>query len=509
MSDNTQDNKRLAKNTLFLYIRMFIFLLVGLYTSRVVLNALGVVDYGINNVVGGIAAIFASLNGAMASTSSRYITFYLGKGDQERLKEIFSTVAIVHIGIGIIVVLLCETIGIWFFYNKMQIPAERMDVAFWLLQFSFIGCFLGIINTPFEGLIVAHEKMDIYAYISIFDVVAKLVIVFIIQVTPFDKLFVYGLLYLLVGFIDFLIYRTYSVRSFSEAHIKRFFDKPLFKELANYFGWSIFGNVALAFNGQGINMVLNMFFGPAVNAARGVAYSVQNIINQFVGNFQIALNPQIVKTYANKEMQRMYTLMYASSKYGFLLLFFLSLPVMICAKEILTLWLGIVPEHTIAFLRIILMTCMINAMANSSIVAAGATGKIRKYTLVNSCFVLTPLPLSYITLKFVHIPELVFVILLIVEIATLGSRLYMMRTMIGLSIKEYSKHVFFPAFLVVITSVWLPIGVHLMTVENLINTILVCFVSAFITALSIYFLGLNKKERSMANEIIRKKLLRK
>ena len=281
MSDNTKENKRLAKNTLFLYFRMFLTLVVGLYTSRVVLNVLGVVDYGIYNVVGGIVTIFASLNGAMASTSSRYITFYLGKGDNNRLREIFSTVAFVHIGIATLVVILCETIGVWFFYNKMQIPPERVTVAFWLLQFSFISAFMSMINTPFTGLIIAHEKMNIYAYISIFDVLAKLAIAFLIQITPIDKLFTYGLLFLVVNIVDFLIYRTYCVRSYSESHLKFFFDKPLFKELGNYFGWSIAGNVALAFNGQGINMVLNMFFGPAVNAARGVAYQVQNIINQF------------------------------------------------------------------------------------------------------------------------------------------------------------------------------------------------------------------------------------
>lgn len=508
-TDNTKENKRLAKNTLFLYFRMFLTLLVGLYTSRVVLNVLGVVDYGINNVVGGVVAIFGSLNGAMASTSSRYITFYLGKGDKNRLREIFSTVAYVHVGIAFIVILLCETIGLWFFYNKMQIPVARLDVAFWLLQFSFAGAFLSMINTPFTGLIIAHEKMDIYAYISIFDVLAKLAIVFLIQVTPFDKLLTYGFLFLIVNVIDFLIYRTYCVKSFEESHIKFIFDKPLFKELAGYFGWSIAGNVALAFNGQGINMVLNMFFGPAVNAARGVAYQVQNIINQFVGNFQVALNPQIVKTYANREMERMYNLMYASSKYGFLLLFFLSLPVMVCANYILKLWLGIVPEHTVNFLRIILVVCMVNAMANSSIVAAGATGHIRKYTIINSFFVLAPLPLSYLGLKLFHVPELVFFILLLAEIVTLASRLILMRSMIGLSLREYSIHVFLPNFLVVIVSAWIPICLHLSLDENFINTVLICLISFLVVAIAIYVVGLNQKEKVLVVNIARTKILRK
>lgn len=509
VTDNTKENKRLAKNTLFLYFRMFLTLLVGLYTSRVVLNVLGVVDYGINNVVGGVVAIFGSLNGAMASTSSRYITFYLGKGDKNRLREIFSTVAYVHVGIAFIVILLCETIGLWFFYNKMQIPVARLDVAFWLLQFSFAGAFLSMINTPFTGLIIAHEKMDIYAYISIFDVLAKLAIVFLIQVTPFDKLLTYGFLFLIVNIIDFLIYRTYCVKSFEESHIKFIFDKPLFKELAGYFGWSIAGNVALAFNGQGINMVLNMFFGPAVNAARGVAYQVQNIINQFVGNFQVALNPQIVKTYANREMERMYNLMYASSKYGFLLLFFLSLPVMVCANYILKLWLGIVPEHTVTFLRIILMVCMVNAMANSSIVAAGATGRLKKYTIINATFCLSPLPLSYVVLKLVQIPELVFVILLVVEIMTLASRLILMRSMIGLSMNGYAKAVFLPNFLVVASTAWLPICLHAVLKDKFVDTVTICLISFLAVGTSIYLLGLNTSERQLVNKLIKNKILKK
>lgn len=506
--DNTQSNKLLAKNTLFLYFRMFLTLIVGLYTSRVVLNVLGVVDYGIYNVVGGIVTIFASLNGAMVSTSSRYITFYLGKGDKKKLQDIFSTVVFVHIGLAVIVVILCETIGLWFFYNKMQIPINRIDVAFWILQFSFISSFLNMINTPYTGLIVAHERMNIYAYLSIIDVLAKLAIVFFIQITTWDHLLTYGLLSLIINIFSFLIYRFYCVRSFTESHIKFIFDKPLFKELSNYFGWSIAGNVALAFNGQGINIVLNMFFGPAVNAARGIAYQVQNVINQFVGNFQVALNPQIVKTYANKDLNRMYNLMFASSKYGFLLLFFLSLPVMICSKEILTVWLGVVPEHTVNFIRIILITCMINAMSNSSIVAAGATGRIRNYTMIVATLELLPLPISYLLLKVVKIPELVFLVLLIFETISLGARLCMMKKMINLPITDYIKKVFLPIIKVVSISIWCPIIIFLNSKITITSTILVCITSLISVGIVIYFVGLNDKEKSLLQTIIKDKFLK-
>lgn len=504
---NVKDNKRLAKNTLFLYFRMFITLLVGLYTSRVVLNVLGVTDYGIYNVLGGIVAIFATLNSAMSSTSSRYITYYLGRGDNNKLKQIFSTVSYIHLAIACIVVLACETIGLWFFYHHMSIPADRVDVAFWLLQFSFAASFLSMINIPYTGLIIAHENMNIYAYISIFDVLMKLLIVFLIQITPVDRLLSYGFLILLVQIVDFLIYRCYCVRKYVESHLMMFFDKSLFKELASYFGWSIFGNLAMVFNTQGINLLLNVFFGPAVNAARGVAVQVQNIINQFVGNFQVALNPQIVKSYANKELGRMHQLVFASAKYGFLLLFLLSLPVMIEAKYILQLWLGVVPEHTVNFMRIILMSCMVNSLANSSTVAAGATGKIKAYSIVVGGTVLFPLPVAYCVLKFVSYPEIVFGVVLAFEALALYLRLLFMKKMVSMSISNYAGQVLLPSMAVVVCSLIIPISLHLFFAHSLLNVLLTIALSFLMTLISIYTIGLKAKEKEFVVSIIKNKVL--
>ena len=506
MKDNKTDNKRLAKNTLFLYFRMFLTLIVGLYTSRVVLHVLGVVDYGIYNVIGGIVAIFASLNGAMASTSSRYITFYLGRNNFKKLNKVFNTVAFIHLGIAIIVILLCETIGLWFFYTHMKIPVARISVAFWLLQFSFAATFLDMINIPYTGLIIAHEKMDIYAYISIFDVIAKLIIVFLLKISPIDKLFSYGLLILVVQTIDFVLYRTYCVRHYLESHIKLVFDKNLFRELFSYFGWSIFGNVALVFNTQGINLVLNVFFGPVVNAARGVAVQVQSVINQFVSNFQIALNPQIVKNYAEKEMDRMYQLMFASAKYGFLLLFFLSLPVMIEAKELLTIWLGIIPEHTVNFIRIILFTCLIDSLANSLTVAAGATGKIKSYSLVVGGIVLLPLPFSYLVFKFFGYPELAFLNLVIFDLVALITRLFFIKKMISMSLRAYLKKVIVPILKVISTSIWFPLLFYKFSSINLLTMLVDCMICVVSVSCSIYLLGLNIKEQSFIKQVVATKL---
>jgi len=389
----------------------------------------------------------------------------------------------------------CETIGLWFFYNHMNIPAGRFEVAFWLLQLSFAASFLTMINIPYTGLIIAHENMDIYAYISIFDVAMKLIIAFLIKISPIDNLLFYGSLIFIVQLLDFFIYRFYCIRKYSESHLKLIFDRPLFKELTSYFSWSIIGNLASVFNTEGINLLLNMFFGPAVNAARGVAVQVQNIINQFVYNFQVALNPQIVKTYANKDIARMHQLMLASAKYGFFMLFILSLPVIIEAKSILHVWLGVVPEHTTNFLRIILMSCMVNAMANSSTVAAGATGKIKLYSIVVGGLVLLPLPIDYFLLKIIKQPEIVFCIVLFFEILALFVRLVFMRKMVSLSLKLFFREVIIPVFGVIITSIWIPCFYALYTEKTIMNTFIVCIISVLTVTMSVYSIGLNKKER--------------
>lgn len=507
MSSNIENNKRLAKNTLFLYFRMIITLVVGLYTSRVVLNVLGVSDYGIYNVIGGIVAIFATLNSAMSSTSSRYITFYLGKGNAKKLNNIFCTVTYIHVAIAVIVIILCETFGVWFFYNHMNIPPDRVRVAFWLLQFSFAASFLSMINIPYTGLIIAHENMNIYAYISIFDAIMKLAIAFLIQISPIDKLFFYGILIFIVQFLDFLFYRFYCVKNYIESHLKLFFDKFLFKELLSYCSWSIIGNLAVIINTQGVNLLLNVFFGPAVNAARGIAVQVQSIINQFVSNFQIALNPQIVKTYANHENNRMYQLMFASAKYGYLLLFLISLPIMIEAKSILTIWLKIVPDYTIVFLRIIILSCLVNALANSSTVAAGATGKIKLYNILVGGTVLLPVPISYIILKRSPQPELIFCTVLLFEVIALFIRLLFMRKMISLSIISFIKNVIFPITGVTLTSIWFPILYHYYSNGNLINTLICCLISFLVVCISIYTIGLSKQERNVVINIIKSRIV--
>ena len=296
MSQTSENNKRIAKNTLVLYVRMIFLLCISLFTSRVVLNMLGVEDYGIYNVVGGIVAMFGFLNGSMSSATQRYITFALGKGDMKRLKTVFSTTLQIHTLIAIIIVLLGESIGLWFLYHKMQIPAERMDAAFWVLQCSVVSTVVMIISVPYNSDIIAHEKMSAFAYFSILEALLKLLIAYMLVVSPYDKLVIYAILLLLVEVLLRFCYSIYCNKYFEESKYHHVWDKALFKEMTFFASWSIFGNFASVLFGQGLNILLNVFFGPAINAARGIAVQVQGVIQQFVTNFQMALNPQITNT---------------------------------------------------------------------------------------------------------------------------------------------------------------------------------------------------------------------
>ncbi len=490
-------NTRIVKNTAFLYIRMMFILAVNLYTSRIVLNALGIVDYGIYNVVGGIVIMFSFLNGAMTSSTSRYITFYLNKKTKSQLQQVFSMALNIHLLIAIIVILLGESIGLWFLYEKMQIPESRFFAAKCLYQLSIASIIVLIISVPYNAVIIAHEKMEAFAYISILNVILKLSIAFLIQIVNADKLFIYGLLLFLVQIIDRIVCGFYASKHFDESHYIFYWNKRLFKEMSGFAGWSLFGNAAAVAYTQGLNILLNIFFGPAVNASRAIAVQVQGVVSQFTQNFQTALNPQIVKSYANNEMGRMHTLIYASSKYSFFLLLFISLPLLLEAKQVLIIWLNILPEYAVCFFRIIMITCIIDSMSNALIIGASATGKIRKYQIVIGGILLLILPVSYITLKLGAAPESVFFVHLLIVIIAQFVRLWLIRPMIALSIKEYFDCVIKKIVFVSIFSVTPLLGIYLSMSSSFLRLVIICICSILFTGVGIYYWGLNKTERSI------------
>ena len=493
---NSANNKRIAKNTLLLYVRMLFGMLVSLYTSRVILQTLGVEDYGVYNVVGGVITMFTFLNSAMSSATSRYITFEIGKGNMEQLKKVFSTSLQIHAVIALLIVILGETVGLWFLMNELVIPVGRMDAAMWVYQCSIVSCVVGIMSVPYNADIIAHEKMSAFAYISVLESILKLAIVYLLVVLPFDKLKVYAVLVLMVGLLIRYIYTRYCHKHFEESHYIHRIDKSLLKGMSSFAGWSFWGNLAAILYSQGLNMMLNIFFGPVVNAARGIAIQIQSVVQQFVYNFQMALNPQITKTYASGELDRMHSLMFRSARFSFMLLFFLSLPIMLETNYILTLWLGIVPENTVIFARIIIAISLIYTIANPCVIANQATGKVKVYQAVVGGLLLLILPISYIVLKMGAPAYSVFIVHFCVESVAQFARMYMLRNMIDLPLWSYVKNIYLPIMGVVLLSVVLPMLVYNNMQEGIIRLLTVgmtCVISVAITSL---FVGMTRNERT-------------
>lgn len=502
MTDRIQNSKKIAKNTLLLYFRMMFTMAVSLYTSRVVLNTLGVEDFGIYNVVGGVVAMFGFLNSAMSSSTQRYITFELGKNNFTQLKKVFNTSISIHIFISIVILILAETIGMWFLYNKMTIPIERMEAALWTYQGAIASTIVLIMSVPYNATIIAHEKMSAFAYISVLEVVLKLLVVYLLLIGNFDKLKLYSILMLTIQLIIRLIYGYYCKKHFPETKLQLAKDWKLFKEMLGFAGWNLWGNCASIAFTQGINILLNMFFGPTVNAARGIAVQVQNAVNQFSFNFQTALNPQITKSYATEDYMYMHKLIFRSSKFTFFLLLFLSLPIQLETEIILTIWLKNVPEHTVNFLRIILCVTIIDATANPLMISAAATGKVKLYQSAIGSILLTILPISYTILKIGGNPESVFIVHLSICAIAFIIRLFIIRPMIQLNINHYFKEVILKCFVVTLTSLALPIGIKYFTDDSLASFLVVCFTCVLSVALTIYILGFEQNEKQFINQKI-------
>lgn len=494
--NTSENNKRIAKNTLLLYARMFLLMVIGLYTSRVILNTLGVEDYGIYNVVGGIVVMFSFLSNSLSTASSRFITYDLGVGDLSLIKKTFGNIITIHLLLALIILILGETIGLWFVLNKLQTPENRMTAALWVYQFSIFSFVLNIISIPYNAIIIAHERMKAFAYISIIDAVLKLLIVYLLIVIPFDKLIVYAILFFCIQLLDRIIYGVYCVRHFEEAKARISLDKQLFKKIFGFSIWTMNGCLAVAGYTQGLNILLNMFFGPTVNAARGIAVQVQNIVQNFCNNFLMALNPQITKSYAQNNLEYMHQLLKVSSKFSFFLLYIISLPLMLEAPLVLKWWLGIVPEHTVNFLRLILCASMLVTLSRPLVTSVHATGQIKKFQLVEGSMLLCIVPIAYILLKYWNIPpEYVFVVHIIVEILTQYARVIIVLPMISMKTSDYLKEVVIPIIKVIIVTPILPLIIFYNLNQSVSAFFIICFVSLLSVLLGGYFCGCTKPER--------------
>lgn len=508
MTDHISNSKRIAKNTLLLYVRMFLMMGITLYTSRVILETLGVEDYGIYNVIGSLVSMFGILNASMTAASQRYITISLGKNNSLELQKIFSISLIIHIVIGIVSVALVETVGIWFLYNRMTIPIERIDAVFWVLQCSAFSLFVSIISVPYNALIIAHEKMSAFAYISILEAVLKLCVIYILLIIPYDKLIVYSFLLLLVQISIRSCYSLYCSRHFAESKYKLSRDFVLMREMLHFAGWNMFGGLSGIAFGQGLSMLLNVFFGPVVNAARGIAQQVQSAIQVFITNFQTAINPQIIKCYANNDNSQMHLLMERSSRFSFYLMWLLSLPIILETPFVLNIWLTVVPNDTSVFIRIALATTLIYTIINPILTANNATGKVRSYYLICGFLMISILPISYIVLSFGAPAYSVFIVHFCVEAFTQIVRLLMVRKRLHLSIKRYFKNVYLPIFLVATLSFIIPYLTSVNMSESISRFFIVCTTSVISVCVVSFVFGFSSQERDYIILMVRKQINR-
>lgn len=495
-NQTSENNKRIAKNTLLLYVRMLFMMLVSLYTSRVVLNTLGVVDFGIYNVVGGVIAMLGFLTGSLGAASSRYITYDLGIGDMAIMKRTFGNIKSIHYILAGVILLIGETVGLWFVVTKLQIPAERATAAFWVYQFSILSSMLAVISVPYNATIIAHEKMSAFAYISIVDAVLKLLIVYLLVVIPYDKLIIYAVLLFVIQSFDQIVYIVYCSKHFEETRSRCCYDKKQFKEIFAFAGWTMNGNLAVMGYTQGLNILLNMFFGPAVNAARGIAVQVQSVCQMFCVNFQMALNPQLTKSYAKGDITSMHSLLIKSSKFSFYILYVIAVPLMFEAHTVLKLWLGIVPEHTVSFLRLILIVGLLYTLSNPIIVSVHATGKLKKFQIIEGTMLLMIVPIAYLLLKVFGIaPEIVFVVHIIVEICTQYARVRIVLPMIQMKLRIYLCEVILPIIMVVIISPIFPYLLYKNIDQSIASFFAICSLCVVCISTTVFYVGCKKSEQ--------------
>lgn len=505
MSNQTSDNnKRIAKNTLLLYVRMLFTMAVSLFTSRVILNTLGVEDYGINNVVGGIVTMFSVLSGSLSSSISRFITFELGKGNIERLKTIFSTGVNIQLGMSVLIIIIAEAVGIWFLNTKMNIPTDRMVAANWVFQCAILTFVLNLLSVPYNAAIIAHEKMSAFAYISVVEVSLKLIIVYMLMISPFDRLETYAVLLLLVGAVIRFIYGYYCKRHFEECTYHFVFDKPVLKEMTGFAGWNFLGNGAYMLNTQGVNILMNLYFGVAVNAARGIATQVDAALKQFVNNFTTAVNPQITKSYAQGDLDYMHKLVCRSAKFSAFLMMFFAVPIILETNTILTIWLKTVPDYAVIFLQwIIISSFMDTVLANSLVTSMFATGKIKRYQIIVTTVGCLVFPLSWIAFKLGFEPQVGYILYFIIYTILLFVRLYLLKDMVKLPVMMYIREVLYKLAPIIVVGFSIP-GILILTMDaGWLRLILVCLLSVLVTAASEYFIGLSNKEKNFVAEKIK------
>lgn len=508
MAEAIVDNKRIAKNTIFLYMRTLFVMVISLYTSRVVLATLGVEDYGVYQVVGGLVSMFSVISSSLSSAISRYITFEIGTGNTERLKKIFATSIFIQICIAIIVVIATEIIGLWFLHTKMQIPEGRMIAAEWVFHCSLLTFCINLLSIPYNACIIAHEHMKAFAYVSIVEVSLKLGVIFLISYSPIDRLILYAILLTVLAAVIRLIYMKYCHKHFEESRTKLFFDKEIFNEMFGFSGWSFFNNTTFILNNQGVNMLMNVYSGVVVNAARGIALQVESAVMSFVSNFTTAINPQITKSYAAGDLSSMHKLVCRGSKFSFFMMLIFALPIILEAEQIMKIWLVDVPEYTVILVKLSLIMGLCDSLGSAGYTACMATGKIKYYSIIITSIGILQFPLAWISLALGYAPYSVYYTYIFVKVSVLIVRMFLMKRMVGLSVHMYIKEVVVPVILVSLVSLVLPTIINEAFNPSIMRFLLSILVSISSVAFSVLFLGMTMSERHMIlskiNQLIRR-----
>lgn len=494
-SDNT---RRIAKNTLFLYFRSLFSLFVSLYSSRLILQALGVDNYGIYNAVGGFVSMFWLVSGSLSTAIGRFLNYEMGRGDKEKLSRVFSMSILIMVFLAGVVLVLAESFGLWFLHNKMTIPSGRENAAFWVFQLSVLTVMSSFTVSPYNSAIISNERMGVYAYIGVVEVSLKLVVALFLAFGAFDgdKLILYALLIFLITISLQLFASGFAIRHFEECHLKWVFDKGLLKELFGFAGWSFFGSLSGTLSGQGINMILNVVFGPAVNAARGLAGTVNQVVLMFINNFTIALNPQVTKSYAQGDRGYMRDLIFRGTRFSFFILFIIAFPLILETPFVVSLWLGTVPEHTVNFIRLSLITNINIILATIFAMGIRATGNIRLYQTCMFSLSVLEFAIAYVLMHSGFIPEWIYILSVFITIGSLTVTLLIARKLLGISLRSMFKEVYLKLLIVASASLIIPLPVYFSMSYGWCRFLTVVPLCIVCCGLSAFFIGCDKQERS-------------
>ena len=503
---NTSDNKRIAKNTLLLYLRQIITMFVSLYAVRVILYVLGEEDYGIYNIVAGIVVLFTFVNGAMATSTQRFLNFYLGQGDNQKVNEVYSSSLFIHLIICIIFLILSETIGLWFVRNRLNIPIERHDVALIVYQLAIITTIFNIIRVPYNAVIIAYEKMNFFAYISILESLLKLVIVFLLKIIIFDKLILYSIFLLIITAIIFFIYKIYCNHFFSIARYRKVNDKSFIKQILTFSGWSIIGATSSMANTQGSNIVLNIYTNVRVNAAMGIANQVNSAVYSFVTNFQTAFNPQLVKNFAAGQKEEFYNLFKRASKFSYFLLYIIVLPLYLNTEIVLSVWLKEVPLYAVTFVRLILICSLVESLNGPLYMAIQANGNIKSYQIIIGIINILNIPIDILFFSYLGTnPAIILIVRILLNLCAFIFRLAITKKQLKISIYDYIKSIICPIILVSFLS-----AIFVYFIGELFTRIsyffVTCIISIIFNCLFIMMIGLTKSERSKLFEFLQKRI---